>query len=80
MIRFVRLLGALLGVIIALQLARIIAAGFFEPTVSSSVLLIAWVAAWGSRCDRSASSSISRREMSHRSAIRSAPSPCGTRS
>jgi uncharacterized protein YacL len=47
MIRFVRLLGALLGVIIALQLARLIAAGFFEPTVSSSVLLIAWVAAWG---------------------------------
>lgn len=47
MIRFVRLLGGFLGVYVALQLARLGGSetGFFEPTFSSSVLLIAWVAA-----------------------------------
>jgi uncharacterized protein YacL len=48
MIRFVRLLGAFLGIVLALELARIGGneSGFHEPTLSSGLLLIAWAGAW----------------------------------
>ena len=48
MLRFVRLTGGALGVILALSFASFDATGrgFFAPTVEGRVLLGAWVAAW----------------------------------
>jgi uncharacterized protein YacL len=48
MLRFVRLTGGALGVILALSLASFEApsGGFFSPTLEGRVILAAWVAAW----------------------------------
>ena len=49
MTRFVRVLGAFLGVVVALQLTRIGGTGdnaFFDPSLSGILLLGAWVGAW----------------------------------
>ena len=56
----------------------------FSPSSSSGIIsrsnLPAATASAASRCDRTANASISARPMSHRSAISSALSPCGTKS
>src|SRR3954468_9380201 len=48
MLRFVRLTGGALGVIVALSLASFDAAagGFFAPSIEGRVILLAWAAAW----------------------------------
>ena len=48
MMRFIRLLGGGLGVILAISLAGVggMSSGFFEPSLEGRLLLGAWIAAW----------------------------------
>ena len=48
MTTFVRVLGAVLGAIIAVQVAALRgpAGGLFEPSTTGTILLVSWVAAW----------------------------------
>lgn len=49
MLRFIRLLGGALGVILAIALAGLdgTAATLLEPSTEGRVMLLAWIAAWG---------------------------------
>src|SRR3972149_5467283 len=46
MMRFVRLVGGGLGVILAIALTGYASSGFFEPQLEGRLLLVAWIAAW----------------------------------